>query len=100
MEFFEFMSSQYSVRKLFFIAALLQIVWGIVPSASNLVISEIPVELYIALRWSISSFLFLMFLLFTSKWIPRIDQKPLRVMLLVLPGSSFVCSRSWDARLW
>jgi drug/metabolite transporter (DMT)-like permease len=47
-------------------AAVLQIVWGIVPSASNLVIAQIPVELYIALRWTISGLIFMSILLLTE----------------------------------
>jgi len=47
------------IRMLLIIAAVLQIVWGLVPSASQVVIDQIPVELYIALRWTISGFIFL-----------------------------------------
>jgi len=54
--------------KLFAIAALLQIVWGLVPTASNIVISEIPVELYISLRWTISGLIFATYLLVTNGW--------------------------------
>lgn len=50
---------------LFVLAALLQILWGLVPSASTIVLSEIPVELYITLRWSISGSIFLFVLLST-----------------------------------
>jgi len=50
------------------IAAILQIFWGLVPSASKIVIDEIPVELYIALRWSISGSIFCIILLSTSAW--------------------------------
>ncbi len=50
------------------LAALLQLVWGIVPSASNIVITQIPVELYISLRWTISGGIFLIALLFTEGW--------------------------------
>jgi drug/metabolite transporter (DMT)-like permease len=52
------------------IAAVLQIVWGLVPSASKLVIDEIPVELYIALRWTISGAIFAAYLFFTKTWRP------------------------------
>ena len=38
------------VYKFLLIAAVLQIVWGLVPSASKSNIDEIPVELYIAIR--------------------------------------------------
>ncbi|MES2769190.1 MAG: DMT family transporter [Bdellovibrionota bacterium] len=80
------MSSRYSFSKLFLIAVVLQIVWGLVPSASNVVISEIPVELYIAIRWTISSLLFLGFLFFTSKWFPKMDKKTFVVMFLGILG--------------
>jgi len=53
---------------LLLIAALLQLVWGLVPSASQFVINEIPVELYIALRWSISGFIFLAYLALSKRW--------------------------------
>ena len=45
--------------KYFLIAAFLQIVWSFTPSASNIVIQYIPVELYITLRWTISGLIFL-----------------------------------------
>jgi len=48
------------------VAALLQIVWGVVPTASKIVIDECPVELYIALRWTISS-LIIWAIVFTTK---------------------------------
>ena len=76
----------HSIKKYFFIAAILQIVWGIVPSASHLVISEIPVELYIAIRWTISSLIFLCFLVITSKWIPKFNKKTFSVMILGVLG--------------
>jgi drug/metabolite transporter (DMT)-like permease len=63
----EIKSANFPVRNSFlFVAALLQIVWGIVPSASKLVISEIPVELYIALRWTISGLIFMAVLMMTE----------------------------------
>lgn len=45
--------------KYIFAACLLQIVWSLTPSASHLVIQELPVELYASLRWTISGLLFL-----------------------------------------
>jgi drug/metabolite transporter (DMT)-like permease len=57
-----------STRNLLIIAALLQITWGLVPSASKVVIGEIPVELYIAIRWTISGALFALFLFATQGW--------------------------------
>lgn len=53
---------------LLIIAVLLQVVWGFVPSASKIVIDEIPVELYIAIRWSLSGVIFCLFLFFTKSW--------------------------------
>lgn len=50
------------------IAAILQMVWGLVPSASKFVIDEIPIELYIALRWTISSLIFAAYVGFRRKW--------------------------------
>lgn len=55
---------------LLIIAALLQVVWGFVPSASKMVIDEIPVELYIAVRWSISGAIFALYLFVTKNWKP------------------------------
>lgn len=49
---------------------ILQIVWGLVPSASKFVIDEIPVELYIALRWSISGLIFGVFVWSYRTWQP------------------------------
>jgi drug/metabolite transporter (DMT)-like permease len=64
---------KFSTNILLTIAAILQIVWGLVPSASKLVIAEIPVELYIAIRWTISGLTFFAVILFTSNW-PRFLQ--------------------------
>ncbi len=50
------------------IAAILQMVWGLVPSASKFVIDEIPIELYIAMRWTISSLIFAAYVGFRRKW--------------------------------
>jgi drug/metabolite transporter (DMT)-like permease len=50
------------------IAAALQIVWGLVPTASKIVIDEIPIELYIAIRWSISGAIFAIYLTLTKGW--------------------------------
>jgi hypothetical protein len=49
------MHGQTDPRKYLLIAGILQIVWGFDPAASKYVIDEIPVELYIALRWTGSS---------------------------------------------
>jgi drug/metabolite transporter (DMT)-like permease len=57
-----------SWNRLFICAAMLQIVWGLVPSASTYVIDEIPIELYIAIRWTISGLIFGLFLWFTGSW--------------------------------
>jgi drug/metabolite transporter (DMT)-like permease len=57
-----------SLTRYFFIAAILQIVWGLTPSASRLVIEEIPVELYITIRWSISGIIFSLYLFLTKTW--------------------------------
>lgn len=56
--------------KLLFIAMILQMVWGLVPSASKFVIDDIPVELYIALRWTISGIVFGLYVLFRKRWRP------------------------------
>ena len=80
------MSSKQPLVKFFFIAAILQIVWGIVPSASNFVISEIPVELYITLRWTISSLVIFCFHGLTSQWRPKFDRKTFTVMTLGILG--------------
>src|SRR5687767_9585969 len=40
------------------LAILLQLVWGLSPSASRLVLEYLPVEFYIAIRFSISGVLF------------------------------------------
>jgi drug/metabolite transporter (DMT)-like permease len=67
-------------------AALLQLVWGIVPSASNLVITQIPIELYIALRWSISGFIFLIAVLITEKPTVIFKKSSLLVAMLGVLG--------------
>lgn len=57
-----------TTKYVLWIAVVLQIVWGLVPSASKIVIQEIPVELYIALRWTISGLIFALFLILTKRW--------------------------------
>jgi len=57
-----------SQKRLLLIAAVLQIVWGFVPTASKLVIDEIPIELYISLRWTISGVIFAIYLTLTKRW--------------------------------
>ena len=47
--------------KYFVIAILLQVVWGFTPSASKIILESLPVELYIALRFTISAVVFLLF---------------------------------------
>lgn len=57
-----------STQKFLIIAAILQIIWGLVPSASQFVIEEIPVELYIAIRWTVSGLIFGGFLIVKRIW--------------------------------
>jgi len=61
------MHGQTDPRKYLLIAGILQIVWGFDPAASKYVIDEIPVELYIALRWTISGVIFALFLAATGQ---------------------------------
>lgn len=79
-------TSKFSLNQLLVIAASLQIVWGLVPSASQLVIQEIPVEAYIALRWTISSLILLFFLRLRYQWMPSINKKTLTVAALGVGG--------------
>lgn len=62
------MKSRNSSIYFFTVAAILQLVWGAVPAASKFVIDEIPIELYIALRWTISGLIFVAFLFLTRTW--------------------------------
>jgi drug/metabolite transporter (DMT)-like permease len=57
-----------SLRQLLVIAFLLQLIWGMVPTASKMVIDEIPIELYIAIRWSISGLIFAVYLGLSKTW--------------------------------
>jgi drug/metabolite transporter (DMT)-like permease len=75
-----------STQGLLVIAALLQIVWGFVPSASKFVIDEIPVELYIAIRWTISGFIFAGYLYATKTWKSVAVKDVLAVSLLGILG--------------
>ncbi len=70
------MSSRKSIKVYLLVAAILNIVWGLVPSASKIVIDEIPVELYVALRWTISGVFFAIFLMMTGRW-KRVNPKDL-----------------------
>ncbi len=80
------MTGSHPHRKLFIIATILQLVWGLVPSASQVVISEIPVELYIAIRWTISGLIFLAYLLLSKKWRLPSARDFFRVSLLGIGG--------------
>lgn len=75
-----------SLKALLIIATVLQLVWGLVPSASKLVIDEIPVELYIALRWTISGVIFLAWLICTSNWRGLFKKQTPWVALLGIAG--------------
>lgn len=79
-------NSPLSLRSLLIVAAVLQLVWGLVPSASKLVIDEIPVELYISLRWSISGAIFLLILIFSKSLPPLRLQGVFAVGLLGIGG--------------
>jgi len=48
----------------FLIAAVIQIVWGLTPSASKIVLQYLPVEGYSAIRYTVSSIIFLGYSLF------------------------------------
>ncbi|RYZ64304.1 MAG: EamA family transporter, partial [Proteobacteria bacterium] len=67
------------VSRYLLIAVVLQVVWGFAPTASKFVIDEIPVELYIALRWSISGLIFAVFLIVTKTW-SRISVKDFSIV--------------------
>lgn len=75
-----------SIKSLLLIAAILQLVWGLVPSASKLVINEIPVELYIALRWTISGLIFFLFTFFWSNWRELFKKQTIWVSVLGIFG--------------
>jgi drug/metabolite transporter (DMT)-like permease len=68
----EIMAENDNTRKFLIIASILQIVWGLVPSASKFVIDEIPVELYVTLRWTISGAIFASYLLITGA-LPKVS---------------------------
>jgi drug/metabolite transporter (DMT)-like permease len=72
--------------KYFIIAAFLQIIWGFVPSASKFVIDEIPVEIYIAMRWTISGGIFAAYLFFTKQWKPLSLRNWITVSVLGICG--------------
>lgn len=64
--------------KYLLLAAFVQILWALTPSASNIVIQEISVELFIAIRWTISGLIFLFAALSFKKkidWSPKMLPK-------------------------
>jgi drug/metabolite transporter (DMT)-like permease len=73
-------------KSYFLIAGLLQLLWGVVPSASSLVIHQIPVEAYIALRSTLSSLVLLVGLYIFTGWRPVLNQKTYGVGLLGIFG--------------
>lgn len=74
------------LRIYLFIALTLQLVWGIVPSASQKVIQEIPVELFIALRWTVSGLIFLSFLKVSGRWTNIKTKEAFPIALLGIGG--------------
>ncbi len=68
------------------IAAVLQIIWGIVPTASKLVINEIPVELFVTLRWSISGIIFLLYLFISKSWRKISFKQGIKISVLGILG--------------
>lgn len=70
---------------LLLLASVLQLVWGLTPIASKFVIEDIPVELYITIRWTLSGFIFAGILLFQKKWV-----KICKVDFLQLTGLGIV----------
>ena len=64
------MPTQKVIFRYLIIAAVLQVVWGLTPTASKFVIEEIPVELYVALRWSISGAIFFSYIFVKRRWKP------------------------------
>ncbi len=78
-----------SVKNLIAIAVVLQIVWGIVPSTSKVVISEIPVELFIAIRWTISGLVFSAIVFIFAKWPPLFKKETGLAALLGILGYGF-----------
>lgn len=78
--------SRFSIQTLLIFAAILQIVWGLVPSASKFVISEIPVELYITLRWTISGLILLIAVFLQSRPSLKLQKEAVYVALLGIGG--------------
>lgn len=68
------------------IPIFLQLLWGFIPSASKMVLDEIPVELYSAIRWSISGSIFALYLILTKKWKPISRKSLLTVAFLGIMG--------------
>jgi len=77
------------LKKYLWIAAALNLVWGAVPAASQFVINQIPVELYIALRWTISGFIFLCVLGLTEGFATVFQRSSILVAVLGLLGYGF-----------
>lgn len=83
------MISSEQTRKLLLVAAILQLVWGLVPGASKFVIDEIPVELYIAVRWTISGTIFGVYLFLTKSWKPLAPKDIGWITILGILGYGF-----------
>jgi drug/metabolite transporter (DMT)-like permease len=63
--------------KYFLLAALIQAIWGLTPSASRVVLESLSVDVFVALRFSISALIFCTLLLVKRTW------KPLRLKTFV-----------------
>lgn len=75
--------------KFFALAAALQILWALTPSASKVVLLEIPVELFTAVRWTISGLIFLLVALALKKKIDLHPRMLFKYFLLGVVGYGF-----------
>lgn len=80
-----------NISVLLSIGALTQIIWGFVPSGSQIIIKQIPVELYITLRWSISSSVFLLILAYKNHLKIKINRHFFEVAFVGILGMG-LCS--------
>lgn len=82
------------MAKYYAIAVLMQIVWSFTPSLSNFIIREIPVELFIAIRWGISGIILMIASLVLKKDIDLSPRMLPRYLLLGMLGygTSSLCT--------
>lgn len=73
------------IRKIFVLAAIIQLLWASAPSLAKFILTEMTPEVFASLRYTISGFTLLTLTLVLGRW------KPLKLSTLLLLASLGIC---------